>query len=116
MRHEVSKLLEDIRQAAERIQRITSGKKFAEFCSDEVLPFAVERLFEIAGEALTRLVKLEIGIAEQIGAYRKIIDFRNVIIHGYDAIKPEIVWDAVQIHLPILKKQVEDLLAGESHS
>jgi uncharacterized protein with HEPN domain len=46
-----------------------------------------------------------------ISEYRKIIGFRNVLVHGYDAIDDQIVWDTIQQHLPVLKQEVEELLA-----
>jgi uncharacterized protein with HEPN domain len=44
--------------------------------------------------------------------YRKIIGFRNVLVHGYEMIDDQIVWQTFQQHLPILKHQVENLLAS----
>jgi hypothetical protein len=77
-----------------------------------LLRSAVDRLFTIIGEALTRLEKLDASVASRISDYRKIIGFRNVLIHGYEVIDDAIVWTTVQNHLPILKQQVETLLAG----
>jgi uncharacterized protein with HEPN domain len=45
-----------------------------------------------------------------IPQHERIIGFRNIISHGYDVIDPELVWDAIQNHLPVLKGVVEDLL------
>lgn len=41
---------------------------------------------------------------------RKIVDTRNRIIHGYDAVSDDIIWGIIIKHLPILKKEVETLL------
>jgi uncharacterized protein with HEPN domain len=73
---------------------------------------AVERKFEVIGEALTRLVRMESPILDCIPGYQRIISFRNVIAHGYDAIDHEIVWDVVVNHLPALRDEVDELLAG----
>ena len=41
---------------------------------------------------------------------RKIVDTRNRIIHSYDNITEDIIWLIVIKHLPVLKKEVEELL------
>jgi uncharacterized protein with HEPN domain len=77
-----------------------------------LLRSAVERQFIIIGEALNRLDKLDAAIASQITDCSKIIGFRNVLVHGYEVIDDQIVWNTVKNHLPNLKHQVENLLAG----
>jgi uncharacterized protein with HEPN domain len=70
----------------------------------------VERKFEIIGEALNRIKRLDKGLLVAIPQHERIIGFRNVISHGYDVIAPELVWDAIQNHLPVLRGMVEELL------
>jgi uncharacterized protein with HEPN domain len=74
----------------------------------------VEREFEIIGEALSRLDRLGPATASRISSLRRIVDFRNRIIHGYDSVDDLIVWRTIQDHLPGLKKEVESLLREES--
>jgi len=71
---------------------------------------AVERKFEVIGEALNRIRRLDDSFVVTIPEYERIIGFRNVISHGYDIVDPEIVWDAVRNHLPGLHHKVERLL------
>lgn len=71
---------------------------------------AVERKFEIIGEALNRLYREDDEALSQIRDYQRIIGFRNILAHGYDAIDQHLVWDAVQNHLPLLREDVERLI------
>lgn len=59
MRRDPKSLLWDAREAAAAIDTMTAGKSFADFDSDLVLRSAVERQFEILGEALNRLDRLD---------------------------------------------------------
>jgi uncharacterized protein with HEPN domain len=74
---------------------------------------AVERSFEIVGEALYRLERHDPVTAGKISSVRKIIGFRNQIAHGYDTIDFEAVDTVIQEHLSILRREVAELLAGE---
>lgn len=58
-----------------------------------------------------RLLKVDPATATRISEHRRIISFRNVLIHGYSAIDNEIVWSIVETKLPILRAEVDALLA-----
>ena len=107
---ETSKLLLDMLRAAERIDRFAKGRTFDEYVSDDFLRSAVERQFEIIGEAMTRLLKRDPSIAERISECRKIAGFRNALIHGYDSIDDETSWGIITKKLPILRGELERLL------
>ena len=111
MLHDPRKLLHDIVTRAEAIQQQTQGKDLATYQGDELLRFAIERQFEIIGEAVSRLLKADPALAARITDYRRIIDFRNAISHGYDVVDDQLVWDAVVNKLPILKREVETMVA-----
>jgi uncharacterized protein with HEPN domain len=111
MRPEAKKLLEDFRQAGERIGQFTAGKTEGDYIGDVLLRSAVERQFEIIGEALNRLVKADAATASRIGERGRIVAFRNVLIHGYDVVEGEVVWDIVHKDLPILRREVAALLS-----
>jgi uncharacterized protein with HEPN domain len=103
MRLEARKYLYDIRQAAERIARFCENKTFDDYRGDELLRSGVERQFEIMGEALSQL-------AERIKDYRKIIAFRNILIHAYATVDDRIVWGVVDGDLPALRASLKELL------
>ena len=104
------KLLEDIRNAADFVKTSTHEVALAQFKQDRLLCQAVERNFEIIGEAMRRLEKDDSDTAARIADYRRIIAFRNVLIHGYDVIDPAIVWSAVSDVAAPLLRDVQALL------
>jgi uncharacterized protein with HEPN domain len=114
MQLEAKKCLEDIRQAADLILQFTAGKSFAEYDGDPLLRSAVERQFEIIGEALNRLSKVDATIVTTIPDTPRIVAFRNILIHGYDVVDNHVVWDIVQRYLPALHERVESLLSASS--
>jgi len=69
---------------------------------------AIEREFEIIGEAMTRIEKLDSKL--NITGKRLIINMRNRVIHGYDEIDNEIIWGTIVRHLPTLKNEINNLL------
>lgn len=71
---------------------------------------AVERKFEIIGEALNPLAKLDATLAARISNLPKIVAFRNQLIHGYASVNVSTVWSVVQLSLPLLLVQTAALL------
>jgi uncharacterized protein with HEPN domain len=112
MSPEGKKYLEDIRAAAVLVQDFTRGRTFPDYKSDAMLRSAVERQFEIIGEALNRLRAIDPEAARGLGDYRRMIDFRNVLAHSYSVVDDTIVWDIVEHKLGALLDRAVDLLAG----
>jgi uncharacterized protein with HEPN domain len=110
MQLETKKCLEDIRRAAELILQFTADKSFVEYDDDVLLRSAVERQFEIVGEALNRLVKIDSSFKETLPDTPRIISFRNILIHGYDVVDNHVVWDVIQYNLAPLQDKVALLL------
>jgi uncharacterized protein with HEPN domain len=110
MQPQSPKLLEDIRDAAAFIGEVTKGKSLADYGADRLLRQAIERNFEIIGEAIKRLAQNDAETAARIDDYRQIIAFRNVLIHGYDLVDHALVWSAIEGQIPILLRDVEALL------
>jgi len=79
-----------------------------------MLRSAVERQFEIIGEALTKLAKVDQETAALISEHRRIIAFRNILIHGYAQIDDRLVWGVLDAKLPTLSLEVKKLLDEET--
>ncbi len=112
MQLEAKKCLEDVRQAAELILQFTAGKSFADYDGDVLLRSAVERQFEIIGEAINRLSKIDNSVVAALPDTPRIVAFRNILIHGYDVVDNHVVWDVVQNNLAPLHTQVTSLLSN----
>ncbi|HEX8409577.1 MAG TPA: HepT-like ribonuclease domain-containing protein [Thermoanaerobaculia bacterium] len=110
MQHDVPARLQHILDAGEELLEITAGKTFDDYARDRVLRRAVERLFSIIGEALREAAKLEPAIQPRVTAYRKIVDFRNILVHGYAEVYNESVWERIANDLPLLLTEVRGLL------
>ena len=116
MENRAKKLLFDVLESGRSIRQWCGARTFSDYGGDRQFRRAVEREFEVIGEALNRLSQIDSVLAARIGERQRIIGFRNRIIHGYDAIDDAAVWGVVESHLPRLIAEVETLLteAGES--
>lgn len=112
MQRDVEKYLIDILEAARDIQQFMAGRTFDDYHADRMLKAAVERKFEIIGEALSRTARDSPETTSAIREFQKIIAFRNVVIHKYDAVSDPLVWDVIQNKLPALVEDVERLQAS----
>ena len=109
MRLESRKYLDDMQRAANVLREFTVGRSFDQYRNDAMLRAAVERQFEIIGEAMARLARVEEAVATRISGYRRIIAFRNVLIHGYADVDDRLVWDVVETSLPTLVEEINAL-------
>lgn len=106
MQRDVEKLVYDLQSAANDIQQFVAKMTYEDYHANKLVKVAVERKFEIIGEAMNRLGRLSPSAVTAIRDHEKIISFRNLVIHGYDVVSDPIVWDVIQGKLPTL---IEDL-------
>ena len=99
-----------MKEATDRIVRYTDKRTFDDYLTDDFLRSAVERQFEIVGEAMTRLRQTSPEIANRFTGQNKISGFRNSLIHGYDMIDHTITWNIVLVHLPVLRKELDSVI------
>lgn len=110
MEHDPKGYIFDILQACNHINQFTAGKNFDEYTSDILLKSAVERQFAIIGEALSKVKKEEPNLLDQIRESEKIIAFRNVVVHGYDIISDQMVWDIVSTKIDNLIEDCKQII------
>ena len=108
MELEIKTWLFDILNAIEEIESFTKLQDFGSFHSDLKTKRAVERDIEIIGEAMGRVPAKDDSV--DLTNTRKIVDTRNRIIHGYDTVSDEILWNIIMQHLSILKREIKELL------
>ena len=102
MQLEARKLIFDIQSAVDLLKEFTTNKTLDDYLADPMLRSAVERQFEIIGEAVNKLAKEDEKLAANISEYKRLIGFRNVLIHGYGDVDDYLVWDLVETKLPVL--------------
>jgi uncharacterized protein with HEPN domain len=103
---DIRKYIFDINEACELLLQFTAGKTFSDYSTDAMLRSAVERQFEIIGEALSQALRLDPSLPSRINNTGRIIAFRNRLIHGYSSVADEIVWGILQANLSTLQKEV----------
>ena len=111
MRPDARVLLADVDRAATDIVHFTEGMNRETYVGDVRTQAAVERKFEIIGEALNRLHQTFPEVAQRIPSLRQVVGFRNLLIHGYAVVIPDRVWDYAENDLPELHRIVQSLLA-----
>ena len=107
---EAGKHLHDIQHSVGLLQSFTLGKSLEDYLGDAMLRSAVERQFTIIGEAVNALARSDPATVSRISAHRRMIAFRNVLIHGYADVDDRLVWDVVMTNLPLLARETAALL------
>lgn len=104
-----SAYLWDMLDAARTVAQFTSGLTIEQYLKDRKLQLAIERLFEIIGEAANRVSSDFQRNYPEI-PWRKIVGQRNVIAHEYGEIKQERIWTVVSSNIPELIEKLDPLI------
>jgi uncharacterized protein with HEPN domain len=101
--------IQDMLDAIEKIQLKTKNITQQGLEEDDTLNLAIERLFGIIGEAANRI---PITIQEKYSSipWSNIVGMRNIIVHAYDKVETNIIWNAIQLKLPELKEKLTKML------
>ncbi|MEW5718044.1 MAG: HepT-like ribonuclease domain-containing protein [Chloroflexota bacterium] len=110
MKTTLKKRLLDALNACRAIQSFVANRTFAEYERNLMLRSAVERQFEIIGEALSQAENDNPDLSTLIPDVRRIVGMRNRIIHGYDSVDDELLWQTIQSHIPPLAQRLTELL------
>ncbi len=110
MQPDAPALLWDARRAARLIQDFISQQSLDQYDRDPMLRSAVERQFEIIGEALNKLKRVDPNVAGGIADLPKIVAFRNILAHGYATIDNELVWHFANTRLVELSDALDRLI------
>ena len=105
----VAALLADILGAAALIERVVAGVSIEAYRESVELRSIVERQFIIIGEAVRRMEALDPQSFSQVPKGRGLVDFRNVLVHGYASIDDEVVWEAATLELPRWIQEIRTL-------
>lgn len=113
MDEKILKLLYDIREAIYEIESFFKDYPldFNLYKSNTILKRAVERDLEIIGEVINRILKQDPYFP--IENAKRIVGLRNQIIHAYDSISDENIWAIISKHIPLLKKEVTEIINKE---
>jgi uncharacterized protein with HEPN domain len=101
-------MLDHAREAVE----LARGKSRADLDTCRILNLALVRLIEIVGEAAAR-VSADVKRNHPEVPWLQIIGMRNRLIHGYDSVDFDILWQIVDRDLPELITQLQVLVSGE---
>ena len=100
----------DVADAADAILQFVEGVSFQGYCDSGIIHSAVERKFEIIGEALSQLRKLDSILAAELPEIEKAIGFRNLLAHGYAYVEHDKVWNIICNDLPKMRRAAIDLM------
>ena len=111
--NDMIKLRHMLDHAKEAVDLIT-GKDKAELQHNRVLELALTRLVEIVGEASAK-VSSETQAKYPLIPWPQVIGMRNRLIHGYDSVDLDVLWDTIEVDLPPLIAEIEKIMgqAGE---
>jgi uncharacterized protein with HEPN domain len=102
-------------EAANHAVSFVVGKTRNDLDNDYMLTFALVRAVELIGEAASKISKDFQQRFKEI-PWRQIVGIRNRLIHGYDQINSDILWETVTVALPPFIQVLERIIASESEN
>jgi uncharacterized protein with HEPN domain len=109
MSHEFLDFIEDILDGMNKAETLLEGVSYSQFETDFRINFAVVRALEIIGEAAKRLPD-DLRQRYPDIPWKGMAGMRDRIIHGYDNVDLQIVWDVVKSDIPQIKPKIEWIL------
>ena len=108
----VGEYLGHILEEISRLKAVTDGLSREQFMQDTMRQDAAVRNIEVIGEASHNIIAKYPQFAAEHPevSLKKAYNMRNRVIHGYFDVDLDAVWDVVHTDIPVLQKQVQDIL------
>ena len=109
----VRDLLSDIVRSIDEINEFSDGltvEDFKLYLSNKMMRRAIERDLIIIGEAMHDIVKVDHTRVMRIKNSRRVVELRNDVVHSYDDLANEKIWNFIWKELPYLRKEVSHVL------
>ena len=109
----VRDLLSDIVRSIDEINEFSAGlniEDFKQYLSNKMMRRAIERDLIIIGEAMHDIVKVDHTRVMRIKNSRRVVELRNDVVHSYDDLANEKIWQFIWSELPYLRKEVSHIL------
>jgi uncharacterized protein with HEPN domain len=103
--------LQHILDAITEVETYIKGVNIIEFAANSMMFNATLRQLEIIGEASNRLSE-DLHKSQPNIPWRQMIGLRNMVIHEYFGIDDRTIWTVITVNLPVLKVQIQALLAN----
>ncbi len=104
--------LTQIIDAGNKILLYTQDISEEEFAEDEIKQYAIQRLFEIMGEGCSRLPTEILEDCAEMPC-KGLKDLRNILIHRYDVVDLNILWNTIKTELPEIIRSVQDCMGQQ---
>ena len=108
--------LADVRMYIQEIEEFTRGKTQQDFEREQMVRSAVRGDMILIGEAISQMPHHFPETNVRVGRARRIVDFRNLLIHDYGSIDDAILWSVVVESLPRLKAEIADWIGDSQQS
>ncbi len=108
-RHDELIRLRHMRDFTAEAIAIANGKERDDLATDRLLELALIRLMEVIGEAAGRISSDTRAQLPDI-PWSDVVAMRNRLIHGYDSVDHDILWDTITYDLPPLLRAVDQLI------
>ncbi len=113
MKIETLQRLHDTASACQELQDFCRDVSETAFLNDRGLKLIVHKLVEIVGEALKQAETFDSEVADLVPDFRRIVNTRNRIVHGYGTVNYRLLWSIVQTRIAPLQTALETILAAE---
>ena len=107
--HDVKYRLQHMLENAEEAISLIKGKTRTDLKQERLLELALIRLVEVIGEAAAKIGYDEYYKYSTI-PWNQVVGMRNRLIHGYDEVDLDILWNTIEIDLPMLVKELKNIL------